>query len=341
MRTCLYEAGINLLWVQAWPLDSGNSFPSEPVTWAGVEMLAQQCFSNEACFEVKEGPAKGTKRLIFPFTLEGWSTKGNALWEPDSFDGKIDLIGGHVAVMAWYLACYRAIKSEAGPLLRLLWECALTVTLLVRVCPNTDALIYSLAFSEKLVAFDLASDSLLTFAKKAWSISLAMALEKDQNPKLKSRTIPILMAEKGIRFQGNAYNDNTHRAVTAIHLGVTSSVEVCLRTIEREFGREVITSTYTKLHKTILVTKNFDGISECSPNDALLWVVESLYIGLKAQVISAKLSITDLVGDKAKFKNGLVQTFLLRAQVHSSFTPCSRPRFLTSARLRLWTTFSR
>ena len=115
----------------------------------------------------------GTKRLLFPLTLEAYVSKAEVLTGSCHFHGTLSLVGGHAVALAWYLSMYQAISSNNIAWCKLLWQCALTVSVQVRICGPTEAVLQSLTFSEKMKAQEgTLSDSFLTFAKKVQALSL-------------------------------------------------------------------------------------------------------------------------------------------------------------------------
>lgn len=108
--TGLYEAGINITWVAARVVIS-DGLPLEDPTLHAVRRFAEQFFAMDSAFTVQNGPAKGQKRLIFPLMLEAFAEDPEFFMKP-SFAGSVELLGGHAAVQAWYLAMHDAIMKK-------------------------------------------------------------------------------------------------------------------------------------------------------------------------------------------------------------------------------------
>jgi hypothetical protein len=130
--TAMYEAGANALWLNpGLPLARFVRPPAVHHEQPSVETVTRAMamfFSRDAMWSSK---ALSRGRLVWPLTMEAFGcTKSE--FHHDDFNSSISLLGGQAILLAWYGALHGAMVNCDEELLRLLWECGLTMTLQVQ-----------------------------------------------------------------------------------------------------------------------------------------------------------------------------------------------------------------
>ena len=230
--------------------------------------LAKQFFSMDSAMSYQEdkgssGP--GSRRIVFPIVLEAFGAARNELQMPH-FKQSLVIVGGYPMVHAWYLAMAQALSTGNVAWHRSLWQCALTVTIQVRICSVQDAILQALLFSEKLTVNEAAlTDAFLTFASKVRALQRASGTDTgDAQAQTKAHLA------MGLKYRGADYHINMHRTVLLLGQQLLPSHLDVLRQIEAEFGRDVLTVSWAKLLKLLTLVQNrtkarigdFD-VSEC------------------------------------------------------------------------------
>ena len=161
-------------------------------------------------------------------------------------------------------------------MLSLLWDCGLSVTLQIRLCQTVkDLLVARNLQSEavKTLGHSAMSDSFLSFAK----IIKTLSIEKVQEG-----------VDLGLYYNGSAYNAAMHKAAVSLAslLGPNSEVEKALSSLELLFGRETLSSEYSKLSKLMAVARaqvQPQGPRPTVP-DLVAWLVQLLTLTFRMQV---------------------------------------------------------
>ena len=149
----IYQAGANIVWVKALATDSPIPVTAS-ASWCQICEFADMFFRRDG----NRAKVQGDGRIIFPTILEAftdrplWTGAGPALAAapaleaalaaseaapaPTLQDGELLLLGGHALVQAWWVSTARALV--AGDLLDVaaLWQCGLSVTVLLRDEPS-------------------------------------------------------------------------------------------------------------------------------------------------------------------------------------------------------------
>ena len=88
--------------------------------------------------------------------------------EGDCMPKALTLVENHALVAAWWLEMFEALRAEKEQRVRLLYECALTVTIRLYVGTSRQALALMLwqASDKKKQMRAVADDNVITFAKK-------------------------------------------------------------------------------------------------------------------------------------------------------------------------------
>ena len=191
---------------------------------------------------------------------------------------KLTLIVGHALLYAWYYAVGVALGAADGARLRLLWECALTCTLRVRVEARLDELaLLSMRISEKFKAQERGmADTFITFTAKVSAIA---------PPSTSAQRIADILAQRGVSYSGARITKQMVLAIQAVSAMLTESLKSTLCLIDREFGREVLSTSYTKLARVVNLAKTLAGTlsphGKVRVTDLVEFAVESLLTSLR------------------------------------------------------------
>lgn len=134
--------------------------PVDEVAWGTLKEMAEARFSEVA--------GSKRRRIVFPVPLACASSPGAACNFKEYPKGLL-LLGGHAFLFAWYLATYKAIDQEDIDRIRLLVECARTITVTWYGASFDMAALAaeSMRLSEVIrVASNVMVDTFVTFADK-------------------------------------------------------------------------------------------------------------------------------------------------------------------------------
>jgi hypothetical protein len=142
--TAMYEAGGNLVWCNPFPSsDEAVVVAGDPVLWEHVKEVAEVHFGASA---VSRGHA--IARIVFPIALP-IHVDDESLVGSGVFASALPLVSGHVYVYAWWVAMFTALDEGKISQVAALWQCALTVTMSVRMgMSHADLAIFSIQQSE-------------------------------------------------------------------------------------------------------------------------------------------------------------------------------------------------
>ncbi len=308
--TGMYEASGNILWCSPHPEQRGDAqvIAGDPPTWPQVEEFAEAHFSAEA-FQESDTTAGKARRITFPTPLVVHVARVEDARHA-SFASTLPVLSGHVYIYAWYWSMFKAINAEQDcTLLAALWQAGLTVTLHCRVGMSMNAqAILSIALSETRKAqARLQSDSFMAFAYKA----LLALRDTPMTDKVKAFT------NTGVRFNGSAVSKAMLSGILIFEDKVTERAAETLRSIERKFGREVLTAGYGKLVRVSgLCTSHAAGMHE-KAEELLEYVLEYIRWSLKFEYVTPKDVTTEYL-DKARDGTvGVVPIALARKRIVS------------------------
>ena len=281
--TGLYEASGNLMWLDMM-IAGGHELPLQEPVWSVVLEYVDDFFSEAAVDSNKE---QYNSRLVFPLTLEGYAKQEEQLYAGGAgnvgktYPTKVTLLIGHAVVLAWYYAMAVALKDNNVALIKLLWQAALTVTIRVRLSSSVETLLRaSMMESEKFKGFEKMSDNLLTFADK-------FALLAGQAKEHSASKLAETFAADGLKFAGGIINKQMMLTVQALQSNMSDALRQCLVQIEIQFGRDVLTASYTKLNRVMAVTKTMAPIVGATGAEdgkmLLLFVCQMLALSLQTK----------------------------------------------------------
>jgi len=126
--TSMYEAGANVLWLDPGLGRSARVAHEQPSVQT-VQTVMASYFSKESMWSPK---AASRDRLVWPIAMEAYVLVKAEIFK-DYFDHSIALLAGHAMLFAWYGAMFNALVKRDSDMIRLLWECGLTMTLNVQI----------------------------------------------------------------------------------------------------------------------------------------------------------------------------------------------------------------
>lgn len=236
--TNMYQAGGNLFWVNFAP---GALCPAPKISWAQVREL-QASF-----FEAVGGKATLSKegRLVFPATLQVYIQDfGIMNTAAGAGDTTLPLLGGHGLVMAWWAAMLDALRAgqAASGRVAVLWQCALTTTIQVRLEPEPSRIMaLSVLASESLAqSAKHLTDNFLVFCEKLRAT--AIKVEAAQLDAFK---------QLGMRYNGAPVNKTMLQAAGLVLTRLSPQCLAVLSDIEFSQGREVLTGAYNKIMRVL------------------------------------------------------------------------------------------
>ena len=164
--------------------------------------------------------------------------------------------------------------------LELLWEAALSVTLQLRLCPTVKDKSLARNFqSEAVKALGHASlsDSFLTFA----GLVRVLAIDKVQDG-----------VAMGLAYNGAVYNAAIHKAALSMAAVLEDSdrhVEQSLSRLELQYGRDILSSEYSKLSKLIAYARSVSPSWSMvqgprSNGEIMAWMVDMLLLAFKTKL---------------------------------------------------------
>ena len=209
--------------------------------WPHAEAVADICFGSGA-YQQGHLPAASqgaVARLMFPTTLYVHVESLDDV-EKAAFDSNLRLLTGHLQVAAWYWAICCAIENGDRSRIGALWQCALTVTVHLRVAmPLQNQAALSILLSENFkTEVSLATDSFVAFALKALMICKEAAANRMEH-----------LDKLGVRFNGSMVNKSMMTAILIFQDKLSPRAIEALRDIEHKFGKAVITDSYTKIYR--------------------------------------------------------------------------------------------
>ena len=238
--TMLYQAGANLLWVQASP---HGSCPSPSLCWAQVRNI------QDAFFHPRGENAKLTTdgRIIFPVILHAYVTEiGQLAGAASAGETALPLLGGQGLVMAWYAAVFDALVINSVQQLASLWQCALTMIVQLRLLADmTQVIANSIQVSEGMyVTAKHLSDTFVCFTEKLSKCNVPLEIGNLKQFKA-----------LGLRFNGAAMNKTMLVAASLVVTRVSASCRSVLSAIDFKHGRDVFSTGYNKILRVIQIAE--------------------------------------------------------------------------------------
>lgn len=278
----LYEAGGNILWADMNLSSAGR--PSDVLLREEPAMQQILDYADQFFSLTEAARVSGeTVRLVYPDVLETAAPDINALFAGGAphtgatFPSKLNLVAGQALLFAWYWSLGMALRRSDSTHVRALWECGLTCTVRVRVCSRPRELnVLSIHISEKYSGFSKGmTDSFVMWSRKVMSVAAAQG---------SAAKIASSLASQNISYDGTKASKQMVLASMSI---VNNLDEACygdLRLLEREFGRDTITTGYTKLPKVIAVIKGMtDSHGFVS---TFSFVVRSMIVTLRRKLVA-------------------------------------------------------
>lgn len=314
----IYEATGNALWLQTGAFAAS---PRDNINWASLEAFTEKFFSKRVAFKSTvtrslsaSKKQKGEKkRLIWPSVMISIvDNMKTALVE--SPDAGIPLIPtGQFVLWSWFLALHNAIKAAVPWLIQfffdflavcalgfacsiaigcalhasqdkehldLLWEAGLTVTLQVRFCAGDK---------EKCLARNLQSEAIKALGHASLSdsfVTFAVAVKTMGIDKVQAGV------DLGLAYNGTVYNAAIHKAsllLASVLEDSSRAVESALFALELQYGRDILSSEYSKLSKLIAHSKSMACSwsrvhGPTSPYEFVAWLVRMLVLAFQTKL---------------------------------------------------------
>ena len=168
-------------------------------------------------------------------------------------------------LFAWYLAAGRAMQQQDDALLKQLWQAALTCTIHVQSTSSTSQLALSAAgISERFAQFGAMADTFVHWASKVQKV--ADTLDAGTNI-MSAQNKAHQLKEKGLYYCGAVVTKSMMLSVGHVHELFDDGSLKTLRTLEREFGRDLLSVHFTKMKAFMTAVKN--NASSVAPNGKL------------------------------------------------------------------------
>ena len=280
--TGMYEAGGNIFWADMNLSSAGrlsDVFLREEPAMQQVLDYSDQFFS---LTEPVHG-SEATARLVYPDVLETAAPDINALFAGGApnvgttLPSKLNLVAGHPLLFAWYWSMGAALRGSDSARVRALWQCGLTCTMRVRVCSQPAELnAASILISEKYSGFKKGmTDSFVMWSRKIMNIAAAQG---------SAAKIAASLASKNISYDGTKASKQMVLASMSIVNNLEGECYDALRLLERECGRDIITSGYTKLPKLIAIVKGMQDSQAFA--FTFSFVVRAMVVTLRRKLVA-------------------------------------------------------
>lgn len=295
--TGLYEASGNIAWIDM----ENSSIPFEDPSWALVTELAT------GLFMMLEPDIPPDKVLVFPIIFDTYVLHHNDLPTQGMYPCKLLLLGGHPIGYAWYLATWRALRSDDVARVKVLWTSALCTTIRLRVEGKIERLAAaSMALSEtvKLQEKGMA-DTFVTFSRKLAYILVQCDLSM-------AKTLEHL-GTLGVRFGGSPINRIMLQTSHLIDSLMNDAAAQALIQIDREFGKDVMSKSYNKLMRVLQTCKATP--TGKSVTLAVEFVFQMMLISLRRRMANTRFFTLDVLDKQRDGTPGWVQTTLAKFQV--------------------------
>ena len=262
--TGFYEAGGNVTWFN--PEVVTQLLPTEdpPLSW----VVEYKGFEPEI--------PKGTSKPIirFPAGLEGVANRVPPLPAADEEFGSLGVeltpLAGHSHMYAWYYQAVMAVLDGDLERAMLLYQCALTTTICIRVSTDKQEIAEaSTKYIERVRSdFKVVIDNFVTFSDK-----VMMIIGEDAKPDLKQ------LVDKDIRYQGGLINQTMLRTIVQLR-SLQPSSKVLINLIDREFGKDVVSSSYNKLRNLLYGCSTGNKHEVVNP-EYVDWALQCLLVTLR------------------------------------------------------------
>jgi len=265
-QTGFYEAGGNLTWIDPEVLDQLVPSDDPPLSW----IMQYQGFEPEINTQTRNAVIR------FPVVMEAAAAQAPPvrIGSDDQVSGGLGVrlrpLSGHAYIYAWYYRAFLAIKNGDLQTLKLLYECALSTTVCMRVSSDHVELAEaSTKVSERIRSEQqVLIDNFITFSKKALIIA-------------GSKTKPVLkvLTDKGIRFNGGLMNATMLRCCVQLQV-LDDECLALLSQLDREFGSKVLSGNYNKL-RALLYGCSTGAKRENVSTENVVWCLNCLLTTLR------------------------------------------------------------
>ena len=261
----MYEAAGNLTWVDPEVAASTTELPSEDPPWSWVKENAKGLFPISVL-------QTGRERIVFPTPLKCFRRGGIQTIDATLFPrGGLLPLSGHTFIYCWYLNVYSALGDGADSVrsekeLKLLFECALTVTI-------------NMFITEDMSILALEANRVSEFLRSTQRVSVNSFLTFMENVHLiggsKSDLKALMKAQ--VQYNGGLINAAMLKVMDQLKKIDSDEVSRLFRQLDREFGHEVLTGSYNKLKLFCTAAKNADGAA---------WILMSQLVALRRKEVT-------------------------------------------------------
>ena len=267
-QTGFYEAGGNLAWLDPEVLNQLVPSDDPPLSWI-MEYRG---------FEPEVNKDTGVEVIRFPVVMEGAAAQAPPVPTYALADGEVSgglgvrlcPLSGHAYLYAWYYHAFQAIRQGDINCLKLLYQCALSTTICMRVSSDEAELAEASAkVSERIRSEQqVVIDNFVTFSRKALVISGNKA-----KPDLK------VLTQKGIRFNGGLVNATMLRCCVQLQ-AMDDDCRATISQLDREFGTKVLSGNYNKL-RGLLYGCSTGAKRDNVSTERLSWCLKALLTTLR------------------------------------------------------------
>jgi hypothetical protein len=120
----------------------------------------------------------------------------------------------------------------------------------------------------------------------------------------------------GARFNGSAVSRAMMQAAASIHGVMKEAATAVLNGIEAEFGRDVFSGSYSKLHRVATVVRQVNLVpSQSEAADAFLFCLEAAFMAMKRGCCQPKFLTVDAIDKQRDGSAGWAATAVLKRAV--------------------------
>ena len=257
--TSMYEAGASLYWLDPHLCSDNVLTVEEPSLLEVLDAEDVVCSNGNG------------ERLFFADCFACYAPP--YVLESEDLPSKLSLLHRHTLVFAWYVAMAKALNMNDSERIKRLHEMALTITVRVHATVDPVAVaLESMSVNDKTKKGN-GGDTFVNFARKLKM--LEGHLEKSQADFLDYLT------RSNCRFNGLKINKSM--LTTAIKLAsmLTPAISSSLLQIQRTYGREVWSDSYSKLGRLCgLATKHASTNSAMAAEDLLHLSFQACYVAM-------------------------------------------------------------
>ena len=288
--TSMFESAGNVLWCNPFPrmAPEEKSIAGFLPTWQQVVDGSLSDFSESGGSTKTIGKQRNSKvsrfvfRSVIPVIIDDIE-----MAKQSSFNLSLTVLTDFRPILSWWYAMFEALCADDIPRISSVWQAGLSATMHVRTNLSTaQQALLSISLSDKKKEDEGISDSFLSFTLKALVALKAASLapnrggEKDVN---KTR----FLNEQGCRWNGTLINNGMMTCVLMFDCPDAkfndASVKILLG-LERQYGKEMLTGSYSKLMRIGAVCSSHAERLDERPEILVQWTLECMRWQLQYEV---------------------------------------------------------